>query len=70
MRKQRFARRKFAELVLLICCRLDPERKGVDEALLFTALYRIDMEAYARTGRSITGSRYIKGPHYPIPVGT
>lgn len=62
-RKQRFAPRKFKELVLYIISKIP----GCTKAQLCTALFMSDMENYAKTGRSITGATYIKGAEYPIP---
>jgi hypothetical protein len=66
MRQQRFAPRKFREMVLYVIrqCAADPE---FCFAKLAAILYQADMQRYLETGRSITGATYIKEPVGPVP---
>ena len=65
-RQQRFAPRKFREMVLYIIreCASDPEFNFVKLALI---LYHADMRSYLETGRSITGATYIRHEVGPVP---
>ena len=65
-RQQRFAPRKFREMVLYVIreCEADTECNFVKLALI---LYRADMESYLQTGRTITGATYIKHEVGPVP---
>lgn len=51
--------KKLAELILYLCdkCKDDP---NFDPGKLQWLLFHIDMEAYRRTGTSVTGCTYIK----------
>lgn len=61
---KRFSPAAFRNLVAYICGR-DPE---IETAKLCWSLFWIDMEAYRKLGRSITGCVYVKGGDgYPIP---
>lgn len=57
---------KFRELILYIALRNedDPE---FGATRLYKALFYADFDAYVETGQSITGHKYIKGPHGPMP---
>ena len=65
-KQQRFAPRKFREMVLYIMheCAEDPEFGLVK---LSAIMYKADMDCYLATGRSITGATYIKGTEGPFP---
>jgi len=61
--KQRFNRKRLKALIALVVSKCGP----IDEAALCWALFNIDMEAYLRLGKSITGATYVKGETHPIP---
>lgn len=65
-RQQRFAPRKFREMVLYVArnCAADPEFNVVKLAAI---MYQVDMRSYLQTGRSITGATYIRHEVGPVP---
>jgi len=59
-------RSAFDNLLLYICQQVPPDELG--KTKLCKCLWFSDLRAYAELGKSITGERYIKGQHGPIPA--
>lgn len=58
---------KLTNLVLYICSKMK-NAEHFDEAKLNLILWKIDLDWYARTAKSLTEAVYVKGPDGPIPV--
>lgn len=57
---------KFRELLLYIAMRHE-DAPDFGATRLYKALFDADFGAYVATGQPITGHRYIKAPHGPLP---
>lgn len=68
MEDQEFSHEKLEELILYISRRMtEDDHKGVGRIKLAKLLFFADFEAFACSGRSITGASYTVAEHGPAP---